>query len=67
MRMPRITPKILDGLATLAGVAEAGGPADILGYDEDSSFFDKEAWDNICVACSWIRKVQLAKQQGVSE
>lgn len=56
---PRLTQKALSGLGSLAGLVDAGGPAGIMGYDEEQ-FTDTErrGWDEIQAACRWIRAMQ---------
>ncbi len=63
MKQPRLSAHVLDGLVTLAGIVEAGGSADMLGYSEDSPSLDRKAWDEICDACDWIRKVQALRAE----
>lgn len=59
---PRLTQKVLAGLSRLATAAEAGGPADILGYDQSSERwksegFDKQ-WSEIEAAIDWAREMR---------
>lgn len=60
MGKPRLTRPVLEGLAMLAGVVEAGGCADILGSDEDDPD-TRQAWARIQRACRWVRAMQRHK------
>lgn len=67
---PRLTQKALSGLGRLAGLVEAGGPAEITGFDEEQ--FDdanRLEWAQIGAACSWIRRMQrhVGGSENVSE
>lgn len=63
---PRMTKKVLEGLSRLAGLADAGGAAELTGYDEDqiAKFVAKgdtssrDALRAIDAACRWIRAIQ---------
>lgn len=62
---PRLTAKVLSGLTQLAGLVEAGGSAEILGYDEDQlDTNQKRDWDQINTACAWIRGMQRYRRKG---
>lgn len=64
---PRLTANVLAGLATMAGLIEAGGTAEICGYDEDQIVRMKEPGRSetratlreVDAALHWIRKMQV--------
>lgn len=59
---PLLTKNVLAGLASLAGLVEAGSAADITGIAEDAMSDDqREQWKTILKACSWIRDTQRAR------
>ena len=52
---PRLTANVLNGLATLAGLVEAGSSADILGADDDAMTPEqKRDWQDVLRASKWV-------------
>ena len=62
MSKPRLTNRVLSGLASIAGLIEAGSAADVLGNDEHQLDAEgKQTWKDIQKACEWVRAMQRAK------
>lgn len=65
-RKPTFSKSVINGLACLAGVVEAGGPEDILGNYIDGRRGDPEtrqSWKEICAATKWIRDMQAYQDE----
>jgi len=58
MKKPRLSSKVLRGLGTMAGVAEAGTGADFLGLSPAENNRSNPDWDDVLRACEWIRSMQ---------
>lgn len=64
MSKPRLTNRVLSGLASIAGLVEAGSAADVLGNDEEQLDAEgKRTWKDIQRACEWVRAMQREKEK----
>lgn len=58
---PRMTKRVMAGLAQLAGFVEAGSSEEVVGYSEDQLARmpeERRGWENVVRACEWIRAMQ---------
>jgi hypothetical protein len=65
MRKPRLTSRVMRGLSTMAGVAEAGAASDFLGTPpvQDFDGTPNPRWDYAMRACEWISSMAVWQRE----
>ena len=60
---PRLTEKVMNGLGRLAGYADSGDPADILGVNPEPGSKAEQDWAEIEAAIAWVRAMVAHRKE----